>query len=193
MDADEKEIWRRRVGLMAVVGLVVAIPITIMIRGGDGASEPTITPATPPQVGEIEFERDIGVELRLPDDWERERRNGAVVFRSDNNRVLIAISVPGPARDVGLIHQQAIDSLNESYDAVQVVDRINDKELGGRPAQSAVISARNPEKKSELGILVATAKGENLAYLVQVFAAAPNPGEALAEGQALLNGLRLVG
>jgi len=193
MDADEKEIWKRRIALMAVIGLIVAIPVTIVLRGGSGDSEPTVTPVTPPQAGDLEFDRDVGVELRLPKGWERERKESFVVFRSKDRHVLVSISVPGPASDAGEIHKEAIDVLEETYDAVEIVDRAKGKKLGGRPAQIAVVSARNRENQNDLRILIATAKGEDLAYLVEVFAAAPNAGRALAEAQALLNGLRLVG
>jgi len=191
MDADEKEIWKRRIALMAVIALIVAIPVTIVLRGGSGDSEPTVTPVSPTRDGE--FDRDVGVELRLPKGWERERKESFVVFRSKDRHVLISVSVPGPASDAGEIHKEAIDTLEETHDAVEVVDRAKGKQLGGRPAQTAVISARNPENQNDLRILIATAKGEDLAYLVEVFAAAPNAGRALAEAQALLNGLRLVG
>ncbi|MDQ3571377.1 MAG: hypothetical protein M3383_00775 [Actinomycetota bacterium] len=191
MDEVGTEVWTRRIALMAVIGLIVAIPVTIVIRGRGGDSEPTITPVSPTRGGE--FDRDVGVELRLPKGWSRERKEGFVVFRSKDRHVLISVSVPGPVSDVGVIQQQAIDAIGETHEAVEILDRDKGRRLGGRPAQIAVIAARNPENQNDLRILIATAKGENLAYLVQVFAAAPNAGQALAEAQALLNGMRLVG
>ena len=192
MDSAEKEIWKRRVVLMAVIGLAMAIPVTLAVRSGNGDGSSIPTPQ-PPAIGGLEFDRTVGVELRLPEGWSREREESFVVFRSDDQHVLVSISVPGPAGDAGEIHEQAIDTIEQTHDAVEIVERANGQRLGGRPAQTAVVAARNRENQNELRILIATAKGEDLAYLVQVFAAAPNSGQALAEAQALLNDLRLVG
>ena len=191
MSPAEKAIWQRRVILMAVVGVVVAIPVTLALRSGNDGTSSIVTPDRP-RVGELEFNRDIGIELQLPKGWKRQRKDGAVIFRSDDRRVLMAISALSPMGDTRAIVKQAISTLRESHEAVEVIDRFKKKELGGRPAQTAVLSARHPDK-GDVAVLIAAAEGENLTYLAQVFAAAPNPGEALSEAQSLLNRLRLAG
>jgi hypothetical protein len=174
---------------MAVVGLVVAIPVTITVRGGDSGDD---TPDAPelPEVQPLEFDRDVGVELRLPKGWKRTRENGSVTLTSRDRSTLIGISTPGPAEDVTPIHNAAIDAIKSKYRAVEVVTRSENKRLGGRPAAVAAISARHPKRNAPLRILVATAKGENLAYLVEVVASGTS---GIVEAQVLLNNLALEG
>jgi hypothetical protein len=156
-------------------------------RGGDDTSA-----AAPelPEVEPLEFDRDLGVELRLPKGWKRKREGDVVSFTSRDESTLIAVSTPGPVEDVTPIHKAAIEAIKSQYRAVEVVDRSAKKRLGDRPAVIAAISARHPKKGSPIRILVATAKGEKLAYLVEVFASG---GPGLVEAQVLLNNLSLEG
>ena len=187
---DPRTIWKRRAVLMAIVGLAIAVPVTIIVRGGDDPEAPTAPEPQVPEVGEVQFDRDLGVELRLPAGWKRKREGDAVTFKSQDGTVLIGISAPGPEEDVDAIQAAAVDAIKSEYRAVKVVDTSKKRKLGGRPAQVAVISARHPKKGSPLRILVGTAKGERRAYLVEVFASG---GEALVEAQVLLNNLSLEG
>ena len=188
--------WKRRVALMAVVGLAVAIPVTIALRGDDddgGEAGPAPAPE-PPAVGELEFDRKLGIELRLPEGWKRkEEKDGVVTFRSKDKSVLIAVSAPGPAEDADEIQSAAVDSIKSEYRDVDVVERVSRRKLGDLRADTAAIAARHPESRAALRILVATAKGEKLAYLLEVFAAGADPGAGLVEAQVLLNNLRLTG
>jgi hypothetical protein len=188
---EPRTIWKRRAILMAVVGLLIAIPVTIAVRGdgGDGEQAPEPTPDVP-AVGEVQFDRDLGVELRLPEGWKRKRKDDVVTFKSEDGTVLIAISAPGPEDDVDAIQAAAIDEIKSQYRGVEVVDSKKKRKLGGRPAQVAVISARHPKDRAPLRILVGTAKGEQRAYLVEVFASG---SQGLVEAQVLLNNLSLEG
>jgi hypothetical protein len=193
---DDRTIWKRRVALMAAVGLLVAVPVTFAVRGGgDDDEEAPAPPAVEePAVGELEFDRKLGVELRLPEGWRRKDEKGGVVsFRSQDGTTLVAVSAPGPAKDYESIAGAAIDSIESEYRKAEVKDRINDLELGGLPAKTAAIAAVNPESRDPVRILVSAAKGEKRAYLVEVFAAGKDPNAALVEAQALLNNLRLEG
>jgi hypothetical protein len=187
----EQTIWKRRAVLMGVVGLLVAIPLTIAIRGGDEGGD-VATPESP-EVGALEFDREVGIELRLPEGWRRGREGDAVTFRSRDGDVLIAVTTPGPAEDAAAIHKAAVAAVRSRYRAASVESRREDQTLGGLPAKVAAISARHPEKGSPIRILVATAEGEDLAYLVEVFAAGNDPSESLVEGQALLENMTLEG
>ncbi len=177
---------------MGVVGLVVAIPVTLALRSGDGQQSPISVP-DPPGLGALEFDRDLGIEVQLPDGWTRERKGGAVVFRSSDERVVVAVTAPGLPREADTIHDDAVASLEAEYDDVEVGPKSDQAVFDGRSARTTALGARNPESDDELAVLVATARGRDVAYLIEVFAAAPNAGAALAEGQALLNAMRLVG
>ena len=194
---DQRTIWTRRVALMAVVGLIVAIPVTIALGGGDDEPEPApeATEPSAPQLGQLERHQRLGVRLRLPDDWKRKERKGhdAVAYRSKDGTVLVAISSPGPASDANSIHKAAVGAIKGQYRAVDVVDKLSRGRLGQRPAETAAIAARNPKTRDPMRILVSTAEGRKRAYLVEVFAAGSDPNAALVEAQAVLNELRLQG
>ncbi len=188
---EPRTIWKRRAVLMAAVGLVVAIPLTIAIAGGDDNETPP-APAEPelPEVGEVEFDRKLGVELRVPEGWETKRKHAAITYTSPDRSLLISVSAPGPAQDAEVVQREAVAAIEQGYRRVEVLDRTQRERLGDRPASAAVLSARPPDGGDEFRILVATAKGEKQAYLVEVFAL---DSSALVEAQVLLNNLRLEG
>ena len=179
---------------MAAVGLLVAIPVTLIVRGGDDDNEPAPT-ADPvvPAVGQVRFDRELGVELRLPAGWKRSKEKGAVSFRSGDGSVLVAISAPGPDEDAKAIHRAAVEAIESKYRAAEVVSRDETAKLGNRPADVTAISARQPQDRAPVRILVVTANGKNRAYLAEVFAAGEDPSAALVEAQVLLNNLRIKG
>ena len=198
MSADQRTIWKRRVGLMVAVALVVGVPLTIALRsgddgaGGDGGSAPK--PAVEePALGDTKFLRDLGVELRVPEGWREEEQEGVLSLRSADSRAAIAISAPGPAAQADRIREDAITVLRDQYRDVQVIERVDGKELGGLPATTEVLTARRAEDDLELRVLVSTAEGDENAYLVEVFASAPGADRALAEAQALLDNLKFEG
>src|SRR5687767_4941118 len=145
---------------MAVVGLLVAIPVTLIVRDGgdddaDGGDSPTSAAAPAvPEVGERRFDRNLDVALRLPAGWKRNPEKGAVSFRSEDGSVLVAISAPGPEEDVEAIHSTAVAAIDRKYRAVEVVSRDDKARLGERPAQLTAISARQPKDRAPLRILV---------------------------------------
>jgi hypothetical protein len=194
---DTRTIWMRRVVLMAVVGLLVAIPVTLIVRGGDhdsdGGGSSAVTAAEVPEVGETRVDRKLGVALRLPEGWKRSMEKGAVSFRSGDGSALIAISAPGPEEDAKAIHSAAVGAIDRKYRAVEVMSRDDQAKLGQRPAELTAISARQPKDRAPLRILVATARGKKRAYLVEVFAAGKDPSAALVEAQVLINNLRIKG
>ena len=172
---------------MAVVGLLVAVPVTIAVRGDGEADPPARSSSTTPELGAVELDRDLGVKLRLPEDWKRKRKHGAVAFRSPDRTVAIAISSPGPASDAETIQRQAIGVAEEQYRKARVVHRLANPRLANRPAAAAVLSARRPGE-GEIRLLIATVRGKRRAYLIEVLAAGP---AGLTEAQALLNSLTL--
>jgi hypothetical protein len=178
---------------MAGIGLLVAIPVTILASDGDedDAAPVAIAPPEAPELGDVKVDRQLGIEFRLPSGWERSKEKAALSLRSDDGSVLIAISAPGPSDDAKQIHRAALDAIESKYRAMEVVSRDRRARVAGRPAEVAAISARQPKDRSPLRILVATAKGEKRAYLIETFAAGEDPNAALVEAQLLLNELRL--
>ena len=191
----ERTIWIRRALLMAAVGLIVAVPVTIAARGGDEgpAPAPAVPQAAAPELGELESVRKLGLKLPVPSGWDRKERGDAVAYRSGDRSVLVAISAPGPARDAGSIQSAAVEAIKGQYRGVDLVKTSSPTRLGDRPADTAAITARNPKTGDPVRILVSTAKGDRRAYLVEVFAAGSDPTAALVEAQVVLNDLRLQG
>ena len=192
---DRRTIWKRRAVLMAVIALIVAIPVAIALGGGGDEPDPAADPpqAAAPELGEVDSNRKLGVVLRLPDGWTRRDKKDAVAYRSADRSVLVAISAPGPAGDADSIQSAAVDAVKGQYRGVDVIRTSSRGRLGGRPAETAAIAARNPKSRDPVRILASTAKGERRAYLVEVFAAGSDPTAALIQAQAVLNGLQLNG
>lgn len=189
---DATTIWRRRVILMVVVGLVVAIPLTLLLRDDD---EPEAEPERPslaqrfplnPPVGDSEIE----ASYRVPKRWKLDREGGAVTLRAPDDSVQVGITSPGPSEDSQALLDQALASLKATYDDVEVSPG-SGKKVGGLPARGAVVSARNG--KTELRILVAVSEGKKRAYLVQVFTAAGAEPRRVAEAQRFLDSLEYQG
>lgn len=195
MPVNQRTIWKRRAVLMAAVGLIIAIPATIAVRAGDDDAPAPPVAAQPelPPLGDVEFDRELGVELRLPQGWRRQRRHGALVFRSPDRRVAIAISAPGPDEDAREVQDQAVTALTRRYRRVEVIDRARHRTLGGRPASTAALTALSVGDRSPLRILVGVARGERKAYLIEVVATGSDPGGALVGAQLLLQHLKLEG
>jgi hypothetical protein len=192
---DQRTIWKRRAALMAAIALIVAIPVAIALGGGGDGPDPAADPpqAAAPELGEVDSDRKLDVVLRLPDGWTRRDKKDAVAYRSADRSVLVAISAPGPAGDADSIQSAAVDAVKGQYRGVKVIKASSRGRLGGRPAETAAIAARNPKTRDPVRILVSTARGVRRAYLVEVFAAGSNPTAALIQAQAVLNGLELKG
>lgn len=185
---------------MAVIAIVVAVPLTLLIRdddsGGSGAggdASPPVATQAVPEPDQKNVNRKLGVALRVPPGWRKRGRGDVLTLRSRDRRAAVVISAPAAVEYADQIYGQAIESIRDQYRKVKVRQRLRGQRLGGRRAKTAALVARRPDNGGEMRILVSVAKGRKQAYLVEVFASAPNPGPALLEAQALLNGLELRG
>lgn len=189
-------IWRRRVALMAAVGILVAIPVTLLVRDGDGDEEPLPTqPATtatqpPPDLGPGVDDPGLAVTYRTPQDWEESKEASAIRLSSPDSSAEIVIAAPAPAADADLLLEQTLDAFESQYDDVDIAPG-GGRDVGGIEANGAVVRAAQGEE--ELRILVAVAAGEERAYLVEVFTATDVSAERLREAQVALNSLELNG
>jgi hypothetical protein len=186
-------IWRRRVVLMAIVGLVIAIPVTLLIRDS-GEDEPT-TSTEPdldeelplnPSVGD----RQLDARYSVPKGWRLKRDGEVLTLRSPDKTVQIGISSPAPAGESEQVLDEAVTALKGAYESVKV-SAGSGKKVGGLPAKGAVITARGDNV--HLRIVVAAMAGDKKAYLVEVFTSASAPPESVAQAQRFLDSLRLRG
>lgn len=193
MRPDPATIWKRRVLLMAVVALVVAIPATLLIRGGedDGGTPERVERAaqtTPPVPRKVD--RKLDVAMQLPRGWRSKRRDGVLTLRSKRRDAAVVISAPGPAKSAGEIYEQAVDAVRAQYRKAKVLDESTGR-LGGRQARTTALAVARPDDGGRMGVLVAVARGKKRAYLVEVFSRASDPGIALLEAQTVLSTLEI--
>jgi hypothetical protein len=186
-------IWRRRVTLMAVIGLAIAIPATILIASSGGDDEPASVPGIDEQLplNPAVNDKHLDAAYSVPEGWSlKESDAGTLKLHSEDGSVQVGISSPGPAKDSAEILQAALASIRGRYQQVEV-QRGSGKHVGGVPTKGAVVRARSDDV--ELGILVAVATGDKRAYLVEVFTNAEAPARPIAEAQRLLDSLRFKG
>lgn len=190
-----RTIWKRRVVLMALVGLAVAVPLTLLLAGDDPeAPDPTAVMTTPieppPQLSEADRDDSLRVRYRVPKGWKESKQASAIRLRSRDSTAEIVIAAPAPAGEADGVLDEALAAIRDGYEAVEVSPG-SGRKIGGLKAKGAVISAKSDG--AELRIVVAVAPGDKHAYLVEVFTAAGVSGERLREAQVALNSLELNG
>lgn len=192
MTADPKTIWKRRAVLMAVIALLVAVPVTLLVRSEDdgGSAEPAIQV---PPLGETKFERGLGVKLKLPRGWRKKTDREVLELRSRDDGTRIAISAPGPAGDAGQLFEQTLAELSTSYKSFKLLRELKKARLGGLRARVATAEAVQGSRGGVSRLLISTAPGDQVAYLVVVATSGSDSGRSLVEAQALLNRLKLTG
>jgi hypothetical protein len=195
MSTPSATIWRRRVLLMLAIGLVIAIPVTLILRGSDdGEGGATTTTTAPPSLDEAlplsSAVRDagLGVGYQVPHGWKEQKKASVIQLRSPDRSVQIGISTPGPVKDANQILNAALTDLRSSYRNVKIA-KGSGKKLGGLQSRGAVVDA-TARKGTDLRILVAAAKGPKQTHLVEVFTAAGAPVKRVAEAQRALDSLR---
>jgi hypothetical protein len=185
-------IWRRRVLLMLGVALLVAIPVTLIVRDSDEEPEsqeqssPVEELALNPAVGDSE----IQALYQVPKGWKLDREGEVLKLSSDDDLVQVGITSPGPAEDSKELLDGALASIKDTYDQVEITPG-SGKKVGGLPAKGAVVAAKG--KEADLRILVAVTEGRERAYLVEVFTSAAAPPTRVAEAQRFLESLELEG
>jgi hypothetical protein len=189
---DSTTIWRRRAILMAIVGLVIAIPLTVLIRSS-GDDDPA--PAQPDLDEELPLnppvdDNKLQARYSIPEGWRLKRKREVVTLSSHDKTVQIGMSAPGPAGESDQVLREALESLKATYESVEVSPG-SGSEVGGLPANGAVVAARGD--KVHLRIVVAAMAGKKKAYLVEVFTAVSASAESVAQAQRFLGSLRLLG
>ena len=175
--------------LMLAVALLVAIPVTVLVRGGDDDRPPEaeVAPALNPAVKDKQL--DVG--YQVPEGWTQSKEASAIKLRSRDRSTLIAIASPAPASKANQVLDDALASVRSSYRKVDVRPG-SGRQVGGLDAKGAVVAAQTPDGDA-LRILIAVAEGKRRAYLVELFTAANLDPERLREAQVALNSLRLEG
>jgi hypothetical protein len=182
---------------MALVGLAVAIPATLLLADDDDRDG--VTPAVSalateeppvPALGPGGKDSGLGVSYRVPREWSEAKEASAIRLRSADRSAEIVIAAPAQAAESKTVLDDALAAIERGYEDVEVVPG-SGREIGGLDAEGAVVSAS--ADGVALRILVAVAEGAGRTYLVEVFTTADIPPERLREAQVALNSLELEG
>jgi hypothetical protein len=177
---------------LALIGVAIFGALLLLAEDDDGeeaAPERAVTTAPPPEPGESLEDTKTGISVNWPSDWDRREKNGTYAFRSPDEKLVLSISAPAPARDADELRKGAIESIREEYDKATVLSG-KGRTIGGLPAAGALIKATQ-RSGAPLRILVAVAQGRQRAYLLEVISATDTPPGTLAEGQAILASIQL--
>jgi hypothetical protein len=189
---DSRTIWRRRLALMAVIGLVVAIPVTLLVRSADdddgGARTTEIAEQLPPQ--KTTSDKRLAIAYAAPKGWKSKREGDVLTLRSRDGSVRVGIAAPASADAAPKVLDDALAGLRASYESVEI-NRGSGRMIGGLDAKGAVVRAQSDNV--DIRILVAVAAGRKRAYLVELFTGAAAATKPVAQAQQLLNSLRLKG
>jgi predicted Zn-dependent protease len=172
-----------------VVAVLAAVGAVLAFSAGDDDDEGDADVSLP-ELGRAIEVRGLGIRIERPSGWKASREAGAVKLTSPDRSTLIAVSAPGEADEAAAVFRDTLAAIRDGYEDVEVrLERPG--RLGGLRAANASVQATN-EAGGRLSALVAVARGEEHAYLVEVFA--PQGGGELVEAQAVLStGLRLSG
>jgi hypothetical protein len=188
-------IWKRRAALMGVIGVLVAIPLTLILRGGDddGEAAPTAKTTTTlpePELSSAKSDSGLDIDYRVPEGWSEQKKESAIRLASRDQAAQIVIAAPADASEASGVLDDTLAAIRSGYQDAHVSPG-SGKEIGGLEAKGAVIRASTGD--ADLRILVAVAAGDQRAYLVEVFTAAEIGGDDLRDAQATLNSLKLKG
>jgi hypothetical protein len=186
-----RRIWIRRAILMLIVGLVVAIPVTLIVRGDDD-EEPAANPSIEDQLPlHTAVQADeLKASYQVPDGWTQDTKKDVLTLRSADRTVRIGLAAPAAADESDHVLSDALTALKGSYESVEI-NPGSGREVGGLPAEGAVVHAEGDD--IDLDILVTVMSGKERAYLVEVFTAADASPRAVAQAQQFLNSLKLNG
>ncbi|PZS24300.1 MAG: hypothetical protein DLM61_22455 [Pseudonocardiales bacterium] len=188
---------RRRLSFAAGVLVPVAIIVAVLIATSGGKHKGPQGKANAstrlPKLGGSFAYSSIGVSGSLPKGWRatQNARGSLVRLTSADRGAVIAIGTDRAATNPKGVLDSALSTARSTYHP-QRVQRLPRARLGGLPAQDAVLFGRN-RGGVPIRVLLASARGRKLTYLLEVFTAQASPALRLLEAQQILLALRLTG
>ncbi len=178
-------------GLFAAGVLVTALIIILTASGPTSAPpkpKPLPPPAKLPRLTERFQDRLLGVTGLATRHWVVGGVGPILHLVSSDHKAAIVIGAPGATRTADAALHVAISVIRQAYSHVTLKQAIGSV-LGGRPARSVVMYGTN-KAGAQLRILLATAKGRKLAYVMQAFTARNASLRVLEESQQIIATLR---
>lgn len=188
---------RRRLSFAAGVLVPVAIIVAVLIATSGGKHKGPQGKANAstrlPKLGGSFAYSSIGVSGSLPKGWRatQNARGSLVRLTSPDRRAVIAVGADRAATNASAVLTTALSTGRATY-RTQTVKRLPSAQLAGLPAQNAVLVGRN-RRGVPIRVLLASARGRKLTYLLEVFTAQSSPARRLVEAQQILLALRLTG
>jgi hypothetical protein len=174
-----------------VAGVAITAALIALTSGGGGAPKPKVPVlAKLPTLSEQFNDRLLGVTGLATREWVVGGYGPTLHITSTNRKAVIAIGAPGAARTAHAALHVGIAAIRKAYKHV-TLKQAPGSILGGRPARSVVMYGNNFHNV-RVRILLATATGTKLAYVVQVFTALDTPLRTLEESQQILATLRFL-
>lgn len=176
-----------RIVAPALAGLIAVILIAVLARA---PVPPTPAPAEAlPTAGESVQGAEGALEFHKPASWKRRTVEDVTVLSPRGGGLELTLSAPGPAGDWAILREQTVAGLKTQLEKATVVTT-REQVVDGRPSQTTVMSAK--QEGGELRVLVTAVKGHERAYLITLFTPELASPAALAEGQAVIDSLRLL-
>jgi hypothetical protein len=171
-----------------VAGVLIAAAVVALTSGGSSPTKQPPVRVKLPALTEKFTDRALGVTGLATRRWVIGGVGPILHLTSIDRKALIAIGSPGAARTAhGALHV-AIATIRNTYRKV-TLKQAPGSTLAGRPAFSVVMYGTNV-RGARIRILVATAEGVRLAYVMQAFTAVNAPLRDLEEAQQIIATLR---
>lgn len=180
-------------GLLAPVAIIVAVLIATSGSAKHKDPQGKANASALPRLDRSFAYSSIGAAGRLPEGWKatKNARGSLVRLTSADRGAVIAIGTDRAATNPKAVLDSALATARSTYHP-QRVQRLPRARLGGLPAQDAVLFGRN-RGGVPIRVLLASARGRKLTYLLEVFTAQASPAIRLLEAQQVLLALRLTG
>jgi hypothetical protein len=147
-------------------------------------------PAKLPALREVYANPPMGASGALAAGWTAVKGTGILRLSDPSRKAIILIAAVAQAPRAQLL-KDALASLRGTYRQLSIKQG-NGTKLGGRPASSLVVYARN-QRRVQIRILLAVASGLKHAYVVEAVTARSAPLRTLVETQEALTALQLRG
>lgn len=170
--------------------VAIVVAVLLATSGGDGHKQGNPSARLPKLSGTFAY-RSIGVSGSLPHGWTATKTRGSLIrLTSADRTAVVAIGADSATSDQAVL-DAALATARKTY-RPQTVRHLPAAKLAGLPARDVLLLGRS-QRGVPIRVLLASAHGRKLTYLLEVFTAQRSPARRLVEAQQILLALRLTG
>ena len=170
---------RTLVAALGAAALALGVGLGLSLSGGSGT--PRLTAAFQDPAA--------GIYGHRPAAWTVSDRGGGIALLDPNRAALVEVAAIGPAAHAGRLLASSIAVIRNDYTGVQVQSRTSGR-IDRLPAEAVALLARNRAGVS-LHVVLTTAPGKKVAYLLELFVTATAPAATVTAARAVINSLQL--